>query len=285
MLVVVVPDTRAQPRVGVDDARPTKKRIEGTMKASHIAVLLFALYLGVVQMSWKAAVSRCSRSFPDKEGREVLLVVAHPDDECMFFAPTVLALHEQRIPLHLLCLSLGNFDGMGATRQVELQEAALGLGIAPERTSVVDRPELEDGLRRWEPHVVVEEIVTYIQHHPSITDVVTFDEHGISGHNNHRDIYRAVRRLHEVRPSLKVWCLRTVPVVQKYLGLTGALWSALSRKNDELLFLTSNKDRATKSMKLHRSQYVWFRRLYVFFSSYMHANSILPMVDEARVSM
>mmetsp|Transcript_3735 Transcript_3735/g.23495 ORF Transcript_3735/g.23495 Transcript_3735/m.23495 type:complete len:256 (+) Transcript_3735:352-1119(+) len=255
------------------------------MKASHLAVLLLALYLGMVQMSWKAAVSRCSRSFPDKEGREVLLVTAHPDDECMFFAPTVLALHDQAIPLHLLCLSRGNFDGMGATRLVELQEAALGLGVAPERTSVVDRPELEDGLRNWEPHVIVEEIATYIQHHPGITDVVTFDEHGISGHKNHRDIYRAARRLHAVRPWLKVWCLRTVPVVQKYLGLTGALWSALSRKKDELLFLSSNKDRAAKCMKLHRSQYVWFRRLYVFFSSYMHANPILSMENEAMVSM
>ena len=38
----------------------------------------------------------------------VLLVIAHPDDESMFFAPTVLGLRAQRIPVFILCLSTGS---------------------------------------------------------------------------------------------------------------------------------------------------------------------------------
>lgn len=37
----------------------------------------------------------------------VLILTAHPDDECMFFAPTVLALVEQGIPVRALSLSTG----------------------------------------------------------------------------------------------------------------------------------------------------------------------------------
>lgn len=37
----------------------------------------------------------------------VLIVTAHPDDECMFFAPTIMQLVELHASVHLLCLSQG----------------------------------------------------------------------------------------------------------------------------------------------------------------------------------
>ena len=37
----------------------------------------------------------------------VLLITAHPDDECMFFAPTILSLQQQEVQVYLLCLSEG----------------------------------------------------------------------------------------------------------------------------------------------------------------------------------
>ena len=43
----------------------------------------------------------------------VLLVTAHPDDECMFFTPTVRALVSEGVPVHVLCLSTGE-AGPGA---------------------------------------------------------------------------------------------------------------------------------------------------------------------------
>lgn len=36
-----------------------------------------------------------------------LIVTAHPDDECMFFAPTIIRLRELNVSVHLLCLSEG----------------------------------------------------------------------------------------------------------------------------------------------------------------------------------
>lgn len=43
-----------------------------------------------------------------KELKRALLVIAHPDDECMFFGPTLLALNaNQDYRIFLLCLSKG----------------------------------------------------------------------------------------------------------------------------------------------------------------------------------
>ena len=40
--------------------------------------------------------------------RGVLLVTAHPDDEAMFFVPTLLALQARGVAVHVLCLSTGS---------------------------------------------------------------------------------------------------------------------------------------------------------------------------------
>ena len=37
----------------------------------------------------------------------VLLLTAHPDDECFFFGPTLLAFREQGTPVYSLCVSNG----------------------------------------------------------------------------------------------------------------------------------------------------------------------------------
>jgi hypothetical protein len=37
----------------------------------------------------------------------VLLVIAHPDDEAMFFSPTLLTMRQLNIEVHVLCLSTG----------------------------------------------------------------------------------------------------------------------------------------------------------------------------------
>ena len=50
----------------------------------------------------------------------ITLVIAHPDDECMFFYPTI----SRAKRLHIICLSNGGYDGLGEQREKELQRAA-----------------------------------------------------------------------------------------------------------------------------------------------------------------
>jgi N-acetylglucosaminylphosphatidylinositol deacetylase len=68
----------------------------------------------------------------------ILLVTAHPDDECLFFAPTILALNSSN--LYSLCLSTGDADGLGEIRVGELGHSLDVLGIDKTRRWVVDSP-------------------------------------------------------------------------------------------------------------------------------------------------
>jgi N-acetylglucosaminylphosphatidylinositol deacetylase len=90
-----------------------------------------------------------ARSFPTLQGRRILLLIAHPDDEAMFFAPTLLALTRPELGNHvkILCLSsgttnpplycvsatnntvVGDADGLGEVRKKELVKSALQLGL------------------------------------------------------------------------------------------------------------------------------------------------------------
>ena len=70
----------------------------------------------------------------------VLLLTAHPDDECMFFAPTILALQRADIEVFSLCLSTGNADGLGSVRKSELEGSLDILGISPGKRWAIDHP-------------------------------------------------------------------------------------------------------------------------------------------------
>lgn len=77
--------------------------------------------------------------FPAGDGhRHVLFLTAHPDDECLFFAPTILGLNSSETSLYALSLSIGNADGLGAVRREEYHKSYDVLGIPPEQRWIVD---------------------------------------------------------------------------------------------------------------------------------------------------
>ena len=53
--------------------------------------------------------------------KKILLLTAHPDDEIMFFYPTIKNLCNNN-DFHLLCLSNGNYDELGNIREEELNK-------------------------------------------------------------------------------------------------------------------------------------------------------------------
>lgn len=65
-------------------------------------VLCVLLYVGIVR--WRVLEFRRDVRSP----KRVLLVIAHPDDECMFFGPTVLNFTGNKdCTLYIMCLSTG----------------------------------------------------------------------------------------------------------------------------------------------------------------------------------
>ncbi|XP_048222684.1 N-acetylglucosaminyl-phosphatidylinositol de-N-acetylase isoform X4 [Perognathus longimembris pacificus] len=67
-----------------------------------------------------------------------LLVIAHPDDEAMFFAPTVIGLTRLKHRVSLLCFSAGNYYNQGEIRKKELLQSCDVLGIPSSHVMIID---------------------------------------------------------------------------------------------------------------------------------------------------
>jgi N-acetylglucosaminylphosphatidylinositol deacetylase len=60
---------------------------------------------------------------------KILLVIAHPDDECMFFSPAIIQL-SKTAKVEVLCMSTGNHLGLGSIREMELQKSCKRLNVS-----------------------------------------------------------------------------------------------------------------------------------------------------------
>ncbi|XP_020273414.1 probable N-acetylglucosaminyl-phosphatidylinositol de-N-acetylase isoform X2 [Asparagus officinalis] len=131
----------------------------------------------------------------DGEKRNVLLVIAHPDDESMFFAPTLLFLASQGHSLHVLCLSTGNAEGKGNVRKEELYRACATLKVPQQQVKILDHPNLQDGFHHpWDRQLIATIVEEEIKS-CNVDSLLTFDEFGVSGHPNHCDVHHGVCNL------------------------------------------------------------------------------------------
>ncbi|KAJ1914288.1 N-acetylglucosaminyl-phosphatidylinositol de-N-acetylase [Tieghemiomyces parasiticus] len=234
--------------------------------------------------------------------RRVLLVIAHPDDECMFFGPLLTALQRwqspdptdpvPRVEVHVLCMSVGNFDKQGEVRQVELVRSCARFGIAKENIIIVDDPSLPDNPNKVWNIQLVARIIEKCVVDRGIGSIFTFDQRGVSGHMNHIAVNLGVQHMlgfsRRIKArSLPAYRLVSVGLLRKYASLFDTFFSlsvtsqpelanfGLVSSSEYLLFVAHWRDviKAREAMYEHRSQMLWFRHLYIFFSRYMVINS------------
>ncbi|XP_007485868.1 N-acetylglucosaminyl-phosphatidylinositol de-N-acetylase isoform X2 [Monodelphis domestica] len=210
-------------------------------------------------------------------GSRALLVTAHPDDEAMFFAPTLLGLTRLKYQVSLLCFSAGNYYNQGEIRKRELLQSCDVLGIPPSSVTIIDHRQLPDDPNEdWNPELVA----TLLQRHikDNYTDlVVTFDIGGVSGHANHIALYFAVRFLCSTQTLPKgcsVLTLESVNVLRKYMSILDLPFTRLQTHDVLFVLNIREAEQARKAMFCHNSQLLWFRRIYLFFSRYMAINSL-----------
>ena len=65
----------------------------------------------ILATAWLYTAQVIRTSLPSLRNKRICLLIAHPDDEAMFFSPTLLALTAPKMGNHvkILCLSSGPF--------------------------------------------------------------------------------------------------------------------------------------------------------------------------------
>lgn len=258
-----------------------------------------------------ANLSRSSHSqFTNKR---ICLLIAHPDDEAMFFSPTLLALTNPDSGNHvkILCLSNGNADGLGRMREKELMASAELLGLrSREDVLVLDSPDFIDGMdTRWDMEKIADLLRQAFSPQiqkggdaptASIDVLVTFDRYGVSSHPNHIALYHGakewLRRLTKGKEGwrcpVELYTLTSVSILRKYISFLDAAMTMLmgffggikaSNKLDkgegrrQAIFVNDiiQWRQGQKAMtRAHKSQMRWFRWGWITFGRYMVVNDL-----------
>jgi len=225
-------------------------------------------------------------------------VIAHPDDEALFFSPLLLAAKTAiETSVSILCLSNGNAQGLGVVRSKELYASAALYGIARDRVSIIDHAQLQDGMdQHWPPTLVADIVARHVQElNDLVTDttstrttaaakamvdvLVTFDARGVSGHVNHIATCNGVKlSLASLASSsssfsrLRCFHLTTTNAMRRFAGPFDLLLSLWFSRNVEVA-VNANLWAVYHALFTHESQNVWYRKIFVFISRYSYINT------------
>lgn len=121
-----------------------------------------------------------------------LVVVAHPDDETIFFGGLLQAY--RRKPWKVICATDGNADGMGVQRRQDFQRACDALKV--QNSEMWDFPD------RFENRLDIDKLAERLKHE-NAAEIFTHGVLGEYGHPHHQDVCLAVHRAFS--PKKKVW--------------------------------------------------------------------------------
>ncbi|CAL1535421.1 unnamed protein product, partial [Lymnaea stagnalis] len=149
----------------------------------------------------------------------VLLITAHPDDECMFFSPALLDL-SQTCEIHVICTTTGDYCKQGAIRKKELLKSCQILGIPKQHVQVFDDSSFPDDPKAiWDAKKLLSKILACIkQIQPN--HILTFDAKGVSGHPNHIAVSEVIISSSFFwLESPQIYQLESISLLRKYLGI------------------------------------------------------------------
>lgn len=244
----------------------------------------------------------------------VYYVIGHPDDEVMFFSPSIveMAKNKHGNKVRIVCFSRGDAvdESFGDIRTQELENSARIIGISSDDVIVLDT--YKDGMDvDWSYQDISASLLEIIGHdHSEPLVLVTFDEKGVSGHPNHIALYHGTRHffesnLRKQHKDYKLFVLKSLNFWEKYsftvltnvellvdLVLKFILSNILKVKINISFFHSYSN--SIPSIKFysdlnmlsvsyaamaygHFSQMVWFRYGWLVFSRYLTFNHLIQI--------
>ncbi|KAG8228867.1 hypothetical protein J437_LFUL007603 [Ladona fulva] len=255
--------------------------------ANQIGITILAYLLFCITFYYVIAYLKGGSDYGHiKNMKRVLFVTAHPDDECMFFGPAILKLSQRSdCELFLLCLSTGfrNKYNQGSLRKNELWDSCDILGIPEGNITVCQNSLLpDDPAVHWKESVIADIILHHMES-LMIDTIITFDKFGVSRHANHSSIFYATAYLcmeKKLPENSKAYALDSINILRKYSSLfdvpisylLSSYWYIITLKQARII---------QKAMKAHKTQYAWFRKLFIIFSRYVVINTLkeIEIVD------
>lgn len=234
----------------------------------------------------------------------VNLVIAHPDDEVMFFGPSLLNLNQflpESVPFNVICYSNGDAEGLGSQRSQELNESISML--LQHRTTNIHLLDYKDGMNEtWEQSKMLSDLQNAI---PSLDNALflTFDQYGVSNHANHISCHNVTMALFELlgmKNHISVLLVDSYKInfLKKYSGFVSQIFSHLWNKYKPILRqkfglipieIVNQKDESkiiffnaysqyilslATMLNAHQTQMVWFRYGWWFFSRLVYINDL-----------
>ena len=111
--------------------------------------------------------------------------------------------------------------------------------------------------------------------------------YGVSGHSNHISVNQGVREMltvynkHFKQRKFRALELISTGFIRKYIGIFDAIFSSLSQYYSlnifyifRTCFYNLNLLANYKAMDKHKSQFVWYRKLFLIFSRYSYMNTL-----------
>jgi N-acetylglucosaminylphosphatidylinositol deacetylase len=112
-----------------------------------------------------------------------------------------------------------------------------------------------------------------------IKTIITFDDGGVSHHPNHIAAHFGCVKFYETHvksetrssfSNIDLYTLETVGMMRKYNGFLDIFLS----RSDQVNFYTKSPIPAMYAMTIHHTQWVWYRKLFLWFARYVYYNGL-----------
>lgn len=141
-----------------------------------------------------------------------LIIVAHPDDETIYFSGLIQSSNE--FPWRVICITDGDADGMGDKRKKDFHNACRELGV--NEYIRWDFPDI------YEKRLPIEELVRDLKDSVELSEVNQVYTHGILGeyaHPHHQDVSFAV---HQAFMGKEIYSIAYNCYAEKIINLSQA---------------------------------------------------------------
>jgi len=204
----------------------------------------------------------------------VLLLIAHPDDEIMFWTPTIKYFLSKNINLKILCLSNGNYNGLGDLREIEFDNVSRELNLS--NNVILNIPELQDDItKKWNSEKVSEMIDDFIKKNNDIKTIITFDGNGVTKHPNHISCFDGLmyylKKYNDEckKKNIRVYTLKSFNFMLQYTWLIPMINCLFNKYG----FINKTFFTSYKLMSIYITQFNLLRKFHTIFSCYSYFNS------------